>query len=523
MQSSTILVLISIILMNSVNCARILGIFPMPSRSHQIVFQSYTKELAKRGHELVVVSPDPFPPDTRPENLTDIDVSFSYQVMKNLFTANLLDLKQGVIMDIDAIIAGNLYEKFVYAYVDQMNHPPVQKLINDKNQRFDLIVVEGFLDYHLMFTEIFKAPVIMFPSFMGFAEQYEMLGGIGRHPILYPHLHRNKFDDLNLFEWAKELYYEYRMYAMFERLEHKQNELLKENFGANAPTVNELRENIDLLLLNSYADFANNRPVPPNIIYLGAVQLQPVKEIPKDLKDYLDSSTRGVIYVSFGSNIMPSRMFKELLGAILEAFGKLPYDILWKFDEDNLENVPKNVKYMKWFPQRDLLFHPNIKAFVTQCGLQSTDEAIDAAVPLVGIPMMAEQAYNAKKYKDFGIGVKLDPMTLTADDFVNGVNTVVEDISYKNNILRLKKIHQDQPQSPLERAVWWTEYVIRHSGARHMRSPAANMPWHKYYMLDILLPLLGLFITVLIVVATLLRFVCNIIGVFGGKEKFKQK
>ncbi|KAL0810818.1 hypothetical protein ABMA28_010130 [Loxostege sticticalis] len=505
--------------MSEINCARILGIYPMPSKSHQIVFQSYTKELAKRGHELVIISPDPFPNDTRPANVTDIDISFSYASVARMLGRKDNPMKRGVIMDIDFVINTDFYHEMAKLVVEQINSPAVQSLINDKNQKFDLIVVEGFYDFHLIFTHIFKAPVILFPTFMGFPEHIEMLGGIARHPILYPNFLRYNHDNLNLFQWARELYYEYQMYSIFTKIEEKQDVLLKENFGPDAPTVKELRSNVDLMFLNSYAEFANNRPVPPNIIHLGAVQLQPRKEIPTDLKTYLDSSKRGVIYVSFGSNVLPSRMSKDLLDEILQAFKRLPYDILWKFDGDSLDNMPKNVRYQKWFPQRDMLFHPNIKAFVTQCGLQSTDEAIDAEVPLVGIPMIGEQGYNAKKYVDFGIGVKLDAITLTAEDLVRGVRIVAGNKSYKQNVKRLKKILQDQSQSPLERAVWWTEYVIRHSGATHLRNPGAGMSWHKYYMLDVVLPLLAIFVTSLVLVVAVLWCACkNVFGLFRNKK-----
>lgn len=39
--------------------ARILAIFPAPSISHQVVFRPLTQALAKRGHEIVVITPDP--------------------------------------------------------------------------------------------------------------------------------------------------------------------------------------------------------------------------------------------------------------------------------------------------------------------------------------------------------------------------------------------------------------------------------------------------------------------------------
>jgi len=40
--------------------------------------------------------------------------------------------------------------------------------------------------------------------------------------------------------------------------------------------------------------------------------------------------------------------------------------------------------------------------------------------------------------------------------------------------------------SPLETAVYWTEYVIRHKGAPHLQSVAVGMPWYQYYLIDVL-------------------------------------
>lgn len=37
----------------------------------------------------------------------------------------------------------------------------------------------------------------------------------------------------------------------------------------------------------------------------------------------------------------------------------------------------------------------------------------------------------------------------------------------------------------LEKAVWWSEYVIRHGGTRHLRSPTADISWFEYLLLDV--------------------------------------
>jgi len=43
----------------STQAARILGIFPSPSVSHQLTFQAIMKALAARGHQITVISPNP--------------------------------------------------------------------------------------------------------------------------------------------------------------------------------------------------------------------------------------------------------------------------------------------------------------------------------------------------------------------------------------------------------------------------------------------------------------------------------
>ena len=50
--------------------ARILGVFPIPSKSHALLGQPIFVELAKRGHEVVFISP--FPMENPPKGYRDI-------------------------------------------------------------------------------------------------------------------------------------------------------------------------------------------------------------------------------------------------------------------------------------------------------------------------------------------------------------------------------------------------------------------------------------------------------------------
>lgn len=57
---------------------------------------------------------------------------------------------------------------------------------------------------------------------------------------------------------------------------------------------------------------------------------------------------------------------------------------------------------------------------------------------------------------------------------------------YANNAKKASRIYNDRPLSPSESVVYWTEYVIRHEGAPHMKSNAWNLTWYQYYLLDVI-------------------------------------
>lgn len=45
----------------------------------------------------------------------------------------------------------------------------------------------------------------------------------------------------------------------------------------------------------------------------------------------------------------------------------------------------------------------------------------------------------------------------------------------------------DQMEPPVERAIYWIEYVIRHQGAPHLRSAARDLPIYQRGLLDVIL------------------------------------
>ncbi|PSN48144.1 UDP-glucuronosyltransferase 1-7 [Blattella germanica] len=69
----------------------------------------------------------------------------------------------------------------------------------------------------------------------------------------------------------------------------------------------------------------------------------------------------------------------------------------------------------------------------------------------------------------------------------------------------------------METAVFWTEYVIRHKGAPHMRSAAINLTWYQYYLLDVIAVLAIAASIVLLIPVVILRALYK--KCFGTKVK----
>ncbi len=490
--------------------ARILAVFPTPTYSHQSVFRVYIRALAERGHDIHVIKPstrvsytDPLADFELRGNITEIDATLSEHYFTRLVTESNVFRKRGVISDANTVTAHN-YLGLVRMISDQFNLPKVKQFIERRDSyHFDLLITEAYIDYPLVFSYLFNnLPVIQISSGYAVAENFETMGAVSRHPVYYPNMWRDKFRDLNVWEIINEIYMEMRLQNEFSKLVDEQDKMLKYQFGRDTPTIHELRNRVEMLFVNTHAVFDNNRPVPPSVQYLGGLHLVEEKEpsyqfqnshhpfhLGGMIKDFLDNSTRGAIYVSFGSSIITSDMDTEFLEMFLEVFDKLPYDVLWKYDGIlPISKLPLNVITQAWFDQYHVLKHPNVKAFVTQGGVQSTDEAIEALVPMIGLPMMGDQSFNTNKYVELGIGRVLDTDTVDVKQLVDAITDVAEDIHYRKQLLQVRHMIRHQMISPLQKAIWYTEHVINNKGKTWLKTKAANVTYSDYVMFYIFVP-----------------------------------
>lgn len=80
-----------------------------------------------------------------------------------------------------------------------------------------------------------------------------------------------------------------------------------------------------------------------------------MKMLVQDIKELLDSSIEGVVFVSWGSMVKADTMNAEIRESMVRAFGSFKVKFLWKWENDTLPNKPENVYIKKWLQQREIL------------------------------------------------------------------------------------------------------------------------------------------------------------------------
>ena len=141
-----------------------------------------------------------------------------------------------------------------------------------------------------------------------------------------------------------------------------------------------------------------------------------------------------------------------------------------------------------------LLAHPSLRLFISHAGAGSLQETICHTTPIVAVPINSDQFVNANEAVRLGIGVKVDWHSLTEDSLTAALTEVLTEPSYQRSVEQLQARILDTPQHPLERAVWWLEFLLRQPpGNPDMRSPARHLHWGQLLLRDVSLAIfLGL-------------------------------
>lgn len=181
-----------------------------------------------------------------------------------------------------------------------------------------------------------------------------------------------------------------------------------------------------------------------------------------------------------------AQMPREKIATFLEVFGRLKQTVLWKFEDESLDNVPSNLFVRKWMPQSDILAHKNVILFITHGGMFGTTEGVHRGVPMLVTPLYGDQHRNGERAESYGYGRVLKFKDITTNGLFEFITEMTTNKAYYNRAKYLSNIMQDNLVHPMEEAMFWIEYVARHKGAKHLKSHAVKMSWFSYILLDIL-------------------------------------
>uniref|UniRef100_A0A336MEL0 CSON000515 protein n=1 Tax=Culicoides sonorensis TaxID=179676 RepID=A0A336MEL0_CULSO len=449
--------------------ANILFLSPLASPSHHNWNRNLYLAMAKNGHNVTALSPDTDQDIT--ENLHYIKLDGVYEGIYNASdeTVDLIDFAKS--SEWEAF-------EFFWHWGKVNNHLAAksqgfQTLLNYPDTfKFDLIVMDYTMSGFLIgFLHKFRYPPVVAVTPFSVPHYFTTTFGGHRQPSYIPH-HGSRFSDRMTFyeRVINYIYYLVDDYHYQFSFIPDQNELLHEMFKyKNLPHITELQKHLGLALVNVHPAVEQYHPLPSNMIPVGGLQIQDPKPLNPEIKSFIEAGKQGTVLFSLGTNVKSEMLDDDMKKMFISVFAELPqYNFLWKYESDLKISLPKNVMIQAWLKQNDILAHKNLKAFISHCGLMSTQEATWRGVPVVGMPFFADQRRNIIGLVNRGTGIELDVFTLKRDEFKAALLEILENPKYYENAQRRAHVFQDQKEKPLERAVFWLEWAMRHKNDFHI-------------------------------------------------------
>lgn len=192
-----------------------------------------------------------------------------------------------------------------------------------------------------------------------------------------------------------------------------------------------------LMIVGSPFGLEIPRALPPHIKVVGPILAKTADPLGAALKEWLDDSGRGVVYVSLGTLATLEPWQAQTLA---EGLCQNEYRILWALRQNQqsiLPRLPEAFRVEPYVSQRAVLYHPAVRAFVSHCGRNSVNEALDAGKPILGLPFFSDQHFNAARVIDLGAGLRLDKNRFSREEVRSKIGALWNDPGYADAARRL--------------------------------------------------------------------------------------
>ncbi|CAL8071161.1 unnamed protein product [Orchesella dallaii] len=492
------------------------------SYSHRVQTMPLAEALAKRGHQLTFLSP--FYPKEPNVNITEIipqklekyiDETLNKELDINLRVQKKMDKLSYILYELGKGACDALYKS------------PEFKRWLLKTTKVDLIIIDNrFPECGIGLAYKLGAKYIIFNTVTVFAHEYFALGFLPESSAV-PELEINSpkppmnflgrvSNEIMTLGWRwSHLQYSKIMDSMIR----------KRLLVPDMPYIEDLYRNVSLVLHTG--DYVTDYPrtLPPLYVNVAGIHCKLPENIslPVELESFLNTIINGqkddgFVYISLGSLVVSSNLPHNIKNRFFDTIKSFPnLKFLWKWNGAQPKDIPSNLYLSKWFPQLEILAHPRIRGFITQSGRPSSMEALYNGVPMITFPILGDQDFNSNRFNTMGGNIKLEIGSFTSEELISAVNTLVYEPSMKLQMKKLQTIFRDRPMTPVDTAVWWTEYVLRTEDTSHLRPTGNYQYWFQRRQLDVWLFLLGVMLAAIYGLA----FLSNIVARRVWKEIIK--
>lgn len=147
-----------------------------------------------------------------------------------------------------------------------------------------------------------------------------------------------------------------------------------------------------------------------------------------------------LLYIALGTMMNEHPEFFRLCIETFAGTGwQVAMSIGTRVNRDDLGPIPANFDVRPYFPQLEVLRHATV--FVTHAGMNSTMEALLNQVPTVCVPQMPEQAANARRIDELGLGLHLTEPTGKA--LLDAVAEVEQSEPVRKNLAEMGRLLQE--------------------------------------------------------------------------------
>ncbi|XP_055526343.1 UDP-glycosyltransferase UGT5-like isoform X2 [Wyeomyia smithii] len=465
-----------------VSTENILFLQTLASKSHHIWNKQIFDRLYDNGHNLTILS---FEEETSVPGKT-------FLVVEHFMERVMAEYKDGW----DNVDLRNPFKNIMMMYeyygissrILEKDDAVQQLLAYPKTFKFDLIIHDLTMGQFLLgFVEYFGNPPLVSVTAFNIPPHVTTMADTPLRTTYMPH-YASCFDSKmsflervkNTLYWTVDIFMRNRVYMANE------NRRIKRLFGKEATSATIIERQSDVVLVN--ADFSMDyyQALPPNVIPVGGLHVSRKENSPPIINQFIARANKGVILLSFGTNIGSEMLGERINQAIFNVFRSMPnYGFIWKHDQpEKLGVPPPNLLVLKWVPQATVLSNKRTKLFISHGGLLSLQEATWHGVPVVALPMFVDQFSNAEKLVRAGVGVALPMLDIDETKLGKAISTILDEPSFTTKMKERSYHFKGQPQHPLDRAIFWIEKVIENEGLSYLHSPAHDMSVFAVYGLD---------------------------------------